>query len=543
MFKYSFKSKNLVFLATGVILTMTHASFADDTTTDNTATGNSTSASVVADDSQQTDTKTEAIEFISFLDMLPAAVELDKSVAIAELSYQSSLETAKAAWSGWYPKADITLNSGEQYDVKPGGSNGGVTSPGMTGANGTGSSNQRYNPTEAKLKITQKLWDFGETSADIETSKLTAEMSRLSLHGAKNQTILKAAQAYIGLKKAHAQFKIAQDGEMQLKKQTGLQDFRVSRGAAVGTDVLQAKNALAGAITSRVTAEGGLKRALSQFEKVFGSIPANIDALLPIRIPNILIPESEDSFREAVMKNGDQLMKARVTYDMAVIASKKAMAANFLPEFKATAEVNYKGDASGTLGGKTEYIGKVEMSWPLELFGTQINTYRAAKLTGESAELTYGEAVRAAEESITNSWIQYNLAALNRANVQNQVTIAEQFLRLSQIEVQQGRGQMMMVMNAQNALINARKALQSNTSDHAVQVYNLLAQMGSLSLENLVSAAKEEDEMLKAAMDEYKKKVAEAVEAAKAKQEGESASADESGATSEGEENTGQNSE
>ncbi len=538
MIKNSFKSKQLAILASGVLLTLSHQCFADTTTTDN-----NNSASVVADDSQQTNAKTEAIEFISFLDMLPAAVELDKSVAIAELSYKSSLETAKAAWSGWYPKADITLNSGEQYDVKPGGSNGGVTSPGMTGANGTGSSNQRYNPTEAKLKITQKLWDFGETSADIETSKLTAEMSRLSLHAAKNQTILKAAQAYIGLKKAHAQFKIAQDGEMQLKKQTGLQDFRVSRGAAVGTDVLQAKNALAGAITSRVTAEGALKRALSQFDKVFGSIPANIDALLPIRIPNNLIPESEDSFREAVMKNGDQLMKARVTYDMAVIASNKAMAANFLPEFKATAEVNYKGDASGSLGGKTEYIGKVEMSWPLELFGTQINTYRAAKLTGESAELTYGEAVRAAEESITNSWIQYNLAALNRANVQNQVTIAEQFLRLSQIEVQQGRGQMMMVMNAQNALINARKALQSNTSDHAVQVYNLLAQMGSLSVENLVSAAKEEDEMLKAAMDEYKKKVAEAVEAAKAEQEGEAGSVDESGATSEGEDNTGQNSE
>ena len=172
MFKYSFKSKKLAFLATAVILTISHACFADDATTDNTTTNSSTSASVAADNSQQTDAKTEAIEFISFLDMLPAAVELDKSVAIAELSYQASLETAKAAWSGWYPKADITLNSGEQYDVKPGGSNGGVTSPGMTGANGTGSSNQRYNPTEAKLKITQKLWDFGETSADIETSKL-----------------------------------------------------------------------------------------------------------------------------------------------------------------------------------------------------------------------------------------------------------------------------------------------------------------------------------------------------------------------------------
>lgn len=510
---------------------------------ESTSTADTPTASVAEGDSQPAAGKTESIEFISFLELLPAAMELDRSVAIAELNHQSSLETAKAAWSGWYPKADITLNKGEQYDVKPGGSNAGATSPGMTGANGTGSSNQRYNPTEAKLKITQKLWDFGETSADIETSELTAEMSRLTLHGAKNQTILKAAQAYIGLKKAHAQFKIAQDGELQLKKQTGLQDFRVSRGAAVGTDVLQAKNALAGAITARVTAEGAFKRAMSQFEKVFGSIPANVDALLPIRIPNNLIPESEDSYREAVLKNGDQLMKARVTYDKAVVASNKAMAANFLPEFKATAEVNYKGDASGTLGGKTEYIGKVEMTWPLELFGTQINTYRAAKLTGESAELTYAEAVRSAEESIANSWIQYNLAALNRANVQNQVTIAEQFLRLSQIEVQQGRGQMMMVMNAQNALINARKALQSNTSDHAVQVYNLLAQMGSLSVENLVSAANEEDEMLKAAMEEYKKKVAEAVEAAKAQQEGAADGTDGSDVTSEAGGNTEQNSE
>ena len=504
---YTFLIKRLGILLASALVTMSQVTLADTNATSEAATPE-----------QEPPSENKTVEFVSFLDLLPAAVELDQSVAIADLNYRASLESAKAARSGWYPKADITLNTAEQYDVKPGGSNAGATSPGMSGANGSGSSNQRYNPSEAKLKITQKLWDFGETSADVKTSKLTAEMSRLSLHGAKNQTILKAAQTYIGLKKAFGQYKIALEGEMQLKKQTGLQDFRVSRGAAVGTDVLQAKNALAGAITSRVVAEGAYRRASSQFEKVFGFAPENIDALLPIRIPNSLIPESEESYREAVMKNGDQLLKARVTYDKAVIAEGKALAANFMPEFNLTAEVNYKGDASGTLGGKTEYIGKVEMTWPLELFGTQINTYRAASLTGQSAELSYAEAIKNVEESITNSWIQYNLASLNRANVQNQVTIAEQFLRLSQIEVQQGRGQMMMVMNAQNALINARKALQSNTSDHAVQVYNLLAQMGSLSFDGLKSAADEEDEMLKAAIEEYKKKVAEAADAADAQE-------------------------
>ena len=207
------------------------------------------------------------------------------------------------------------------------------------------------------------------------------------------------------------------------------------------------------------------------------------------------------------MSNGDQLLIARIANDLAMVARGKAVAANFLPEFNFTVEANYKGDASGTLGGKTEYIGKIELTWPLELFGTQFNSYRAAMLSGLSAEVSYARSIQSVEDAITNGWISYQLASVNRANVQNQVAIAEQFLRLAQMEVQQGRGQMMLVMNAQNALINAQKALQNNTSDYAVQVYSLLAQMGELTFDNLKQAAVDEVEIIKKNFEEYKKKV------------------------------------
>ena len=465
--------------------------------------------------------KSETIEYVSFLDILPKALEIDQSIRLAEISYEAAIESAKASKSGWYPKADITLSSAEQYDVKPGGSNNGGTSPGATGANGGGSSNQRYNPTEAKIKITQKLWDFGETTATIKTSQISAEMARLGLNAAQNQSILGAARKYISLKKAFNQYKIALENETQLRQQTGIQDFRVSRGAAVGTDVLQAKNALAAAMTARVAAEGGYNRALSAFETAFGFTPDNVLALTPIRIPQSLMPSSVEEYRDAVVQNGDGIARANLAYDMAMVNEDKAFASNFLPEFKLTAEANYKGDASGTLGGKTEYIGKVELTWPIELFGTQLNSYRASKLNGRSATITYAQAKRSVEDQINSGWNSYELAALNRANVQNQVVIAEQFLRLAQIEVQQGRGQMMMVMNAQNALINARKALQDNTSDHAVQVYNLLAQMGKLTVENLEISAQKEDEARQAALEEYKKRVEEAQQKAKQSQSGE----------------------
>ena len=459
--------------------------------------------------------KDAQIEYISFLEILPNALEIDQAIKQAEISYQAAIESAKASKSGWFPKADITLSSAEQYDVKPGGSNNGVTSPGFTGANGSGSSNQRYNPTEAKIKITQKLWDFGETTATIKTSQLSAQMAQLGLKAAQNQSILGAASKYIALKKAFNQYTIALENETQLRQQTGLQDFRVSRGAAVGTDVLQAKNALASAMTARVAAEGGYKRALSAFETAFGFTPENILALTPIRVPQSLVPSTLEEYRDAVVLNGDGIARANLAYDMAMISRDKAFASNFLPEFKFTAEANYKGDASGTLGGKTEYIGKVELTWPIELFGTQINSYRSSKLNGQSAEITFAQTKRSVDDQINATWNAYELATLNRANVQNQVVIAEQFLRLAQAEVQQGRGQMMMVMNAQNALVNARKALQNNTSDHAVQVYNLLAQMGKLTVENLDASAQQEEEARQAALEEYRKRVEEAQEKAK----------------------------
>jgi len=435
---------------------------------------------------------TKKVEYVDFLTLLPSALKLDQNIIKASFGAKGASESAKAARSGWYPKADITLNSAKQKDLK------------------VGAANDTYNPTEAKLKITQKLWDFGETSNAIAKSDIGIEMAQIGLRAARNQAILKAATSYISLKKAYAQYKIATDSEAQLKKQTGIQDFRVNRGATVGTDVLQAKNALASAMTSRVAARGNYKRALSAFESTFGFKPKNIDALLPIRIPNTLIPADEESFKQLVMSKGDQVLRSRLAYDNAKITRDNAFASNFMPDFSLTTEFNYKGDASGTMGGKTEYIGKIEMTWPIELFGTQVNAYRAAGYAGDSAEVAYAQSVKSVKDMVSNTWIGFQLASINRANVTNQVSIAEQFLKIARLEVEKGRGQMLLVFNAQSALINARQSLQNNTSDYAVQVYNMLSQTGDLSLDKLLIASATEDENRQKAVEEYKKRMDEA---------------------------------
>ena len=203
------------------------------------------------------------------------------------------------------------------------------------------------------------MWDFGEAASAIKTAGLTSEQAKLAIGAATNSAILQAAQSYTGLKRAHAQYRISLQAELNMKRQTGLQDYRVARGAAVGSDVLQAKNALASATTGRVAAQGALEASKISFKAKFGMLPDKIDLLLPIQVPRSLTPTSLADFENALFRDGDAMKGAQIAYDMAVITRDTSFASSFLPKFELTGEINAKDDASGTRGGKTEYIGRL----------------------------------------------------------------------------------------------------------------------------------------------------------------------------------------
>ena len=68
-----------------------------------------------------------------------------------------------------------------------------------------------------------------------------------------------------------------------------------------------------------------------------------------------------------------------------------------------------KDDASGTRGGKTEYIGKVEMTWPLELF--ERNSILTEPLCeGNAAEINYAKSIKGLQDSARTTWITYQSA-------------------------------------------------------------------------------------------------------------------------------------
>ena len=121
---------------------------------------------------------------------------------------------------------------------------------------------------------------------------------------------------------------------------------------------------------------------------------------------------------------------------------------------------------------------------------------------------------------VRSTWIGYQSSQSRLSYVRNQVEIARQFLRLAQKEVQEGRGQMMLVVNAQNALVNAQKDVENASTDFAVQVYSMLSQMNGLSLEALKTAAAVEAAANEAAVKQYQERLKKFQEELKEAQQG-----------------------
>ena len=160
------------------------------------------------------------------------------------------------------------------------------------------------------------------------------------------------------------------------------------------------------------------------------------------------------------------------------------------------------------------------MTWPLELFGTQFNAHRAALLRGNAAEVNYAKSVKGLQDSARTTWIAYQSAQSRVSYVSNQVEIARQFLALAQKEAQKARGQMMLVVNAQNALVNAQKDLENANTDFAMQVFSMLSQVNALSMEALQTAAAAEAEAMQEARKQYQERLKKFQDELKKAQEG-----------------------
>lgn len=399
---------------------------------------------------------------------LRGLLNTSKKMKAAEAEMLAALERIREAFGGWFPTFDVTGFYGYERQLK-----------------GAETKDTKMPPREVDLKLTQLLWDFGSTNTAIDNARLTYEQAKLNLAATEQTVLQEGITAYLDLIRRRRQLEFSRGSEDNIKRQTELEDARVQRGSGFSTDVLQAKQQLAGAQAARVRAQGALQTAINRYVSVYGQPPEKIDGMVAPRLPLDLLPAKLDEVVEAASKDNPSLKASQISTEIARNNVSKVKSDKFGPTVNLIGQSNYKNDVEGTVGQRHEQLVKVEMKYSLNLGLTAVNTLKAAEQTMNATELRYGDARDVIFEQAKNAWQDLDTARQNAEHLRNQANIASEFLELARKERSLGRRSLIDVLSGETALINASSDAASAETDVAIAVYRVLAVMGRLRVETV----------------------------------------------------------
>jgi outer membrane protein len=208
---------------------------------------------------------------------LTEAIEtaLKKHPAI-EIQYGQALAAeAKAgqARGGYYPHVNL---GGAYTKIWPVDSQTSATTslaglpPGTYIPSGVSGQNDRYEQYAVTGNLSQLLFDFGKTPAQVGAQKLSAQAARLDLQNIREQVIFNVKQAYYGLLASERSRDVAEEAIGQFKKHLEYARALFIVGSKPKFDVTKAEVDLSNGQVTLIKAENGIRLARATLNNAIG---------------------------------------------------------------------------------------------------------------------------------------------------------------------------------------------------------------------------------------------------------------------------------
>ena len=383
----------------------------------------------------------------------------------SEASLTAAKERVKESRGAWFPTATITSHYARERQNKT-----------------SGTDDSLLWARNASVSVNQLVWDFGAANATINTTKLGARSADHTLESTKQDLILRAVTAYLNVDRTARALKFARDSEINIKRQTELENSLVKRGAGLSSDVLQAKVTLAGAQARRASMEGALAVARNAYRSVFHTDTANLAALKKPILSGDLIPSTVEEAIQTALQENPKIRAVNLSVAMAQEAINATKASSFYPKFDITASATYKHNDGGAIGHQEDGLAKLSMTFPFNLGFTAINTLKAVKSDALAANSQVGETRDMIEQLVRDTWANMNTSKITYKFMANQAVISAEFLELARKERKAGNKTLLDVLTGETGLINAQADATSAETDVLISTFTLLNAMGRLTL-------------------------------------------------------------
>jgi outer membrane protein len=380
-------------------------------------------------------------------------------------------ENVPQALSGYRPRVSVTGSAGFQYsdtNTTAGGTANSITRTEIHGTNP---------PRSVGATISQTLFNGQQTANRTRAAESQVSGAREALRVLEQTVLLQAATIYMDYLRDSAIVEVQRSNVRVLEQTLKQTRDRFNVGEVTRTDVAQSEAQLAAGRTQQLTAESNLTTTRSNFRRIIGNEP---EALAPGSPVDRFLPATLPSSVELGLVENPNVTAAMFGIDVSYLQVKVNEGA-LLPTVSLQAAVTQSYETTLTLYRSFNAAATAQLSVPIYQGGGEYSLIRQSKETLAQQRLALEQVRDQTRANVVTAWGQLVAGKAQVTSAQAQVAASEIALNGVREEAKAGQRTTLDVLNAQQALVNARVALVTAQHDRVVASYSVLNAVGRLS--------------------------------------------------------------
>jgi outer membrane protein len=332
-------------------------------------------------------------------------------------------------------------------------------------------------PRSVGLTVTQTLFNGQQTANKTRAAESQVSGAREALRVLEQAVLLNAATIYMDYLRDSAIVEVQKSNVRVLEQTLKQTQDRFNVGEVTRTDVAQSEAQLAAGKTQELTAESNLVTTRSNFRRIIGNEPANeapgspVDRFLPASLPSAV---------ELSLIENPNVTAAMFGIDVNFLQVKINEGA-LLPTVTLQGSVQQAYEQTMISPRSFGASAIAQVSVPVYQGGGEYSLIRQSKENLAQQRLNLEMTRDQTRANTVTAWGQLVAGKAQVSSAQSQVTASEVALNGVREEAKAGQRTTLDVLNAQQALVNARVALVTAQHDRVVASYAVLNSVGRLS--------------------------------------------------------------
>ncbi|NDV01491.1 TolC family outer membrane protein [Pseudoroseicyclus tamaricis] len=327
----------------------------------------------------------------------------------------------------------------------------------------------------ANLQLSSQLtvYDGGAGRLAIAAQKENVLATRASLINVEQQVLQGVVEAYLNLRLAQEFVSMRENNVRLITRELRAAEDRFEVGEITRTDVSLAEAQLAAARSALAAEQGGLVRAVYEFQVAVGREPGTLQWPGPAPI-NRTLAEA----KAWALRNHPSIIQAQHAVAAAELNIERAQAA-LGPNVSVSAGVGIDQDSNVGRNFSLSLSGPVYQGGRLS---SQIRQFMSRRDASRAQLLLTAQQV---EQAVGNAWSFLEVARSSAVAYERQVDAASVAFDGVREEASLGSRTTLDVLNAEQELLDARTNLISAQVDETIASYAVLAAMGLLTAQSL----------------------------------------------------------